>query len=110
MPGLKKRKISHDKSVQQEHNVVDEVSSPERKASDKDAEETESQAAAQAPKTFKDLGLIPQLCEACETLGYKAPTAIQAEAIPLALQVCISIRIPNGLLILLLTGTTRTVI
>jgi ATP-dependent RNA helicase DDX47/RRP3 len=39
-----------------------------------------------APKSFKDLGIIEQLCEACETMGYKAPTPIQAESIPLALQ------------------------
>eukprot|EP00494_Astrolonche_serrata_P029745 UN30012 len=36
--------------------------------------------------TFKDLGLIPELCEACEKLGYKTPTDIQKQAIPLALQ------------------------
>lgn len=37
------------------------------------------------PKTFAELGLIPQICEACALLGFKAPTAIQAEAIPYAL-------------------------
>jgi ATP-dependent RNA helicase DDX47/RRP3 len=37
-------------------------------------------------KSFKDLGIIDSLCEACEALGYEAPTPIQAEAIPLALQ------------------------
>ncbi|KAI9830418.1 MAG: ribosomal RNA processing protein [Phylliscum demangeonii] len=35
--------------------------------------------------TFKDLGIIDQLCEACTALGYKTPTPIQAEAIPHAL-------------------------
>lgn len=43
-------------------------------------------AASAAPKSFKELGVIDSLCEACETLGYKAPTPIQSEAIPLALQ------------------------
>jgi ATP-dependent RNA helicase DDX47/RRP3 len=29
-----------------------------------------------APKSFKELGIIDSLIEACETLGYKAPTPI----------------------------------
>ncbi|PNS20810.1 hypothetical protein CAC42_2741 [Sphaceloma murrayae] len=37
-------------------------------------------------KTFSDLGIIEALCDACTALGYKAPTPIQAESIPLALQ------------------------
>lgn len=36
-------------------------------------------------KTFKDLGIIEELCEACTRLGWTAPTAIQKEAIPQAL-------------------------
>lgn len=36
--------------------------------------------------TFKDLGVIEQLCEACTALGYKSPTPIQAQSVPLALQ------------------------
>lgn len=39
-----------------------------------------------AKKTFKDLGVLDSLCEACAALGYKIPTPIQAEAIPLALE------------------------
>jgi ATP-dependent RNA helicase DDX47/RRP3 len=35
---------------------------------------------------FKDFGIIGQLCEACEALGYRAPTPIQEQTIPLALQ------------------------
>ncbi|KAG6401828.1 hypothetical protein SASPL_138696 [Salvia splendens] len=37
-------------------------------------------------KTFKDLGVNDQLIEACEALGWKNPTKIQCEAIPLALE------------------------
>ncbi|XP_049788991.1 probable ATP-dependent RNA helicase DDX47 [Schistocerca nitens] len=36
--------------------------------------------------TFKDLGVVDVLCEACEQLKWKSPTKIQREAIPLALQ------------------------
>ena len=39
-----------------------------------------------APKSFHELGIIDSLCDACIALGYKAPTPIQSEAIPLALQ------------------------
>ncbi|KAJ1334207.1 ATP-dependent RNA helicase DDX47/RRP3 [Microdochium nivale] len=38
------------------------------------------------PKTFKELGINEALCDACESLGYKAPTPIQARSIPIALQ------------------------
>lgn len=37
-------------------------------------------------KSFEDLGIIDQLCRACAAQGYKSPTPIQNEAIPLALQ------------------------
>ncbi|TGO36273.1 hypothetical protein BHYA_0130g00230 [Botrytis hyacinthi] len=49
-------------------------------------EETEEVEKDEAPKSFKDLGIVDSLCEACDTLGYKAPTPIQRESIPLALQ------------------------
>ncbi|TGO59103.1 hypothetical protein BCON_0048g00290 [Botryotinia convoluta] len=49
-------------------------------------EETKEVEEDEAPKSFKDLGIVDSLCEACDTLGYKAPTPIQRESIPLALQ------------------------
>lgn len=36
--------------------------------------------------SFKDLGINDVLCEACSQLGWKAPTKIQMESIPLALE------------------------
>ncbi|XP_027046480.1 probable ATP-dependent RNA helicase DDX47 [Pocillopora damicornis] len=36
--------------------------------------------------TFKSLGIVDVLCEACQQLGWKSPTKIQREAIPVALQ------------------------
>lgn len=37
------------------------------------------------PTTFSELGVIDPICEACSNLGFKAPTPIQAKAIPAAL-------------------------
>ena len=36
--------------------------------------------------TFEALGLAEPLCEACKKMGYKAPSAIQREAVPYGLQ------------------------
>lgn len=38
-----------------------------------------------AQKSFADLGVIDSLCDACTSLDFKTPTAIQSEAIPIAL-------------------------
>lgn len=45
-----------------------------------------TEAVEEVPKSFRELGVIDSLCDACTALGYKAPTPIQREAIPLALQ------------------------
>ena len=37
-------------------------------------------------KSFNDLGVCEQLVEACDNLGWKHPSQIQAEAIPHALE------------------------
>ncbi|PVU86444.1 hypothetical protein BB559_006521 [Furculomyces boomerangus] len=44
------------------------------------------QTSDSATVTFAQLGVMPQLCEACEKVGYKAPSDIQKEAIPWALK------------------------
>ncbi len=73
----KRRKLSHDQvRPSPESTTVDESA----------AEETIPDHASAAQKTFKDLGIIDELCGACESLGYKYPTPIQTQAIPLALQ------------------------
>ncbi|KAH8704799.1 ATP-dependent rRNA helicase rrp3 [Talaromyces proteolyticus] len=45
-----------------------------------------AQTSTNPPKTFRELGVIDSLCEACDSLGYSTPTPIQAHCIPVALQ------------------------
>ncbi|KAF7122824.1 hypothetical protein CNMCM5793_000934 [Aspergillus hiratsukae] len=86
MPDVKKRKIAHE--APEHESDAESTSSHESVAEQHNTTETQDEPATTEtrPKTFKDLGIIDQLCEACETMGYKAPTPIQAESIPLALQ------------------------
>lgn len=60
-------------------DVEDTVDVRDQKANGREVEDKPS-------ATFESLGLIPQICEACALLKFKAPTAIQAETIPYALQ------------------------
>jgi ATP-dependent RNA helicase DDX47/RRP3 len=86
MPPLKKRKLSNGEA---ENSSSDsESASSTRPAHEENGanDSVEGGSVEGATKSFKDLGIIDSLCEACEALGYKAPTPIQAEAIPLALQ------------------------
>ena len=45
-----------------------------------------SSPVATTSRTFASLGIIPELCESCASLGFKAPTEIQVESIPRALE------------------------
>ena len=46
----------------------------------------DAQVTAHVASTFADLGVCPELVDACDTLGWKQPTKIQGEAIPYALK------------------------
>ena len=57
-------------------------SNPDSASNSEGEEETETEVA----KTFEDLGLVDVLVENCSKLGWKKPSKIQAEAIPIALE------------------------
>ncbi|KAM9780409.1 putative ATP-dependent RNA helicase DDX47 [Neosynchiropus ocellatus] len=61
---------------------------PKIEASDSEEDNDITTAAgdSEGAKTFKDLGVTEVLCEACDQLGWKSPSKIQVEAIPVALQ------------------------
>ncbi|KAL4919339.1 P-loop containing nucleoside triphosphate hydrolase protein [Aspergillus aurantiobrunneus] len=81
MSALKKRKVAQK---QPESNSDSDSESAGSHESVKDDQQPPSEEPETA-KSFKELGIIDQLCEACENLGYSAPTPIQSQAIPLAL-------------------------
>jgi ATP-dependent RNA helicase DDX47/RRP3 len=94
MPPIKKRKLSHELIPEPEESSAtgsgsdsDSGTTPDKdeKTSHAPAEKQEAQVET-ASKSFRELGIIEPLCEACEALGYKAPTAIQAQSIPHALE------------------------
>jgi ATP-dependent RNA helicase DDX47/RRP3 len=102
MSAIKKRKPNGSsqvadlpKLILKKAKSVDRIASPpkvteqppESSINREDANQAESGTVLEdAPKTFEELGIIDSLCEACTALGYKTPTPIQKEAIPLALQ------------------------
>lgn len=62
------------------------ASSPDDNGAAPEPVHNDGETAATPTKSFQDLGIIDSLCDACTALGYKSPTPIQNEAIPLALQ------------------------
>lgn len=84
-------KSSGDDDEQVEEGEGDSLDDVENQSSAKaPAPEADTEAATasadEAKKTFADLGVREELCDACENLKFKNPTPIQAQAIPLALE------------------------
>ncbi|PTB67708.1 DEAD-domain-containing protein [Trichoderma citrinoviride] len=94
MSGPKRQKTAHDAPVKRQQEEAEDSASQsshdaptEEESATLDVASTADAAdAPEEPKTFKELGIVDSLCEACESLNYKRPTAIQAKAIPVALQ------------------------
>ncbi|KAL8641256.1 MAG: hypothetical protein Q9228_001910 [Teloschistes exilis] len=78
MPGSLKRQLAGTALVPTSKRVKACSPSDEPKSTN-----TKTDAGA---TQFCDLGVIEPLCDACSALGYKAPTPIQKQAIPPALQ------------------------
>ncbi|KAI4166695.1 MAG: hypothetical protein LQ343_007832 [Gyalolechia ehrenbergii] len=79
MPGISKRQWSE--------TAPTESLFPSKRSKGITSQETHKgpTSAERASDSFHNLGIISPLCDACTALGYKAPTPIQQEAIPLAL-------------------------
>lgn len=94
MPPIKKRKLSHEPIPEPDESSSsgsgadsDSGTTPDEDAKTSHAPVEKQEAQVETvPKSFRELGIIEPLCEACEALGYKAPTAIQAQSIPHALE------------------------
>ncbi|KAI0441517.1 DEAD-domain-containing protein [Xylaria telfairii] len=95
-PSIKKRKISQsdtdrnshgdDSSTQAQAQVQARASPSSESATLDDEGEASVTVEAEAPqKTFKELGIVDSLCDACASLKYTHATPIQAKAIPEAL-------------------------
>lgn len=92
MSSIKKRKLNSflekDDSSKLKRNkkaVLPDPPSPQNDSAD-EAISLVSETDETPSKSFKDLGIIESLCDACTALGYKAPTPIQTESIPFALE------------------------
>ncbi|KAK2756036.1 ATP-dependent rRNA helicase rrp3 [Colletotrichum kahawae] len=91
MPPNKRVKTSHGgpppkASRQKETSPAESVESTSEPEQEQEPEEDATSNKAESAKTFKDLGIVDSLVEACDRLGYTNPTPIQAQSIPHALQ------------------------
>ncbi|KAG9233436.1 P-loop containing nucleoside triphosphate hydrolase protein [Amylocarpus encephaloides] len=103
MPSVKRRKVDGERprglSKKQKETVKEELEEQQEEekpapTSDENTPEPEQTvpepirdaAEIEVVKSFKDLGIIDSLCDACIAMKYTAPTPIQAESIPPALQ------------------------
>ncbi|CAG9103163.1 unnamed protein product [Plutella xylostella] len=74
--------------TEDKHSTEEESQSSEEDEKPEEAVEAEpeKQDEEEETVTFKDLGIVDVLCEACQELKWKNPSKIQKESIPVALQ------------------------
>ncbi|KAK1981754.1 DEAD/DEAH box helicase [Colletotrichum cereale] len=87
MPSSKRQKVSQKISAVKESRVAERHSSPASSVASQPEVDSgvTADASEEVTKSFKDLGVVDSLCEACANLGYTKPTPIQAQSIPHAL-------------------------
>jgi ATP-dependent RNA helicase DDX47/RRP3 len=88
-PAAKRQRLQEivEPESSEEEEEEDEEEDEEDVENEEESETEEPAPAGEAHrKTFADLGIIESLCEACENLGFKYPTPIQEQSIPLALE------------------------
>ncbi|TQS37603.1 hypothetical protein Golomagni_01918 [Golovinomyces magnicellulatus] len=88
MTSVKRRKLEGEYHEEDQTKIssITEVSKVMRSQSPAARHEDPGEEAKEDTPSFQDLGIVDSLCDACVSLGYKAPTPIQAQAIPLALK------------------------
>ncbi|KAI1420516.1 DEAD-domain-containing protein [Xylaria sp. FL1777] len=90
-PLAKKRRVSQPESDQNDQNDPDgssrqtEAASPSTESATLVDEGSAASTAEVPRKTFKDLGIVDSLCDACASLKYTHATPIQEKSIPEAL-------------------------
>lgn len=83
-PKTTTKSAPHEQDV--ESNSSNEEDEEEARGSNESEVESGDEEVGQAArKAFADLGVREELCEACDSLGYKHPTPIQEQSIPIAL-------------------------
>jgi ATP-dependent RNA helicase DDX47/RRP3 len=82
----KKRKLNGEPVKENDYSSNEPQSSSKPAGSDS-VKESQQPSNGDAPqKTFADLGIIPELCDACQSMGFEWPRPIQTESIPYALE------------------------
>lgn len=79
------RKTAAQKPVVEQEEEKEEPSNVKKDEESSNDEEEDKKESSKA-STFVELGIIPELQEACDQLGYEKPTPIQAQSIPSALE------------------------
>ncbi|KAK7120019.1 hypothetical protein R3I93_023093 [Phoxinus phoxinus] len=77
---------THTEDMEPSEDTHTEDIEPGEDTHTEDIEPGEDTHTEETHKSFRDLGVTEVLCEACDQLGWKKPTKIQIEAIPVALE------------------------